>query len=35
MFGSKKAGNVCDPSCVARRLREEALFRAAKFGPRI
>ena len=38
MFGSKKVRDVkyvCDPSCVAQRLREEALFKAAQFGPRI
>jgi hypothetical protein len=36
MFGTRKdSTKVCDASCRAQQLREAALFKAARFGPRI
>jgi hypothetical protein len=35
MFRKKKVRLVCDNGCMAARLREDALFKAALHGPRI
>jgi hypothetical protein len=35
MFGKKQVTSVCDSACRAAKLRDDALFNAARLGPRI
>jgi predicted peroxiredoxin len=35
MFRKKKVTAICDNGCMAARLREDTLFKAALHGPRI